>query len=67
MVSAAITLMDEAGLDSITMRSLAERLQVTPGSLYRHVRDKDELLVLLAVNALVGAVSYLLFPFVWKS
>ena len=27
----------------------------------------DKLLVLLAVNALVGAVSYLLFPFIWRS
>ncbi len=27
----------------------------------------DKLLVLLAVDALVGAVSYLLFPFIWKS
>jgi len=27
----------------------------------------DKLLVLLAINALVGAVSYLLFPFIWKN
>lgn len=27
----------------------------------------DKLLVLLAINALVGAVSFLLFPFIWKS
>ncbi|MBI1768486.1 MAG: heme exporter protein CcmB [Bacteroidetes bacterium] len=27
----------------------------------------DKLLVLLAVNALVGAVSYLLFPFIWRN
>lgn len=27
----------------------------------------DKLLVLLAINALVGAVSYLLFPFIWKT
>jgi heme exporter protein B len=27
----------------------------------------DKLLVLFAINALVGSVSYLLFPFIWKS
>ena len=27
----------------------------------------DKLLVLLAIDALVGSVSYLLFPFIWKS
>lgn len=27
----------------------------------------DKLLVLLAINALVGAVSYLLFPFIWRN
>src|SRR5260221_2168981 len=27
----------------------------------------DKLLMLLAVNALVGAVSYLLFPFIWRN
>jgi AcrR family transcriptional regulator len=40
--------MDEAGVDGLTMRRLADRLGVTVASLYRHVRDKDELLVLLA-------------------
>ncbi len=27
----------------------------------------DKILVLLAINALVGSVSYLLFPFIWKT
>jgi len=40
--------MDEVGLDGLTMRRLADQLGVTAASLYRHVRDKDELLVLLA-------------------
>ena len=47
IVRAAIALLDEAGLDELTMRRLAERLGVQAASLYRHVRDKDELLVLL--------------------
>jgi heme exporter protein B len=27
----------------------------------------DELLILLAINCLVGAMSYLLFPYIWRS
>jgi len=47
VVRAALALLDEVGLDELTMRRLAERLDVKAASLYRHVRDKDELLVLL--------------------
>jgi AcrR family transcriptional regulator len=50
IVRAALALLDEVGLDELTMRRLAERLGVKAASLYRHVRDKDELLVLLGVE-----------------
>jgi TetR/AcrR family tetracycline transcriptional repressor len=56
VVEAALALLDEAGLDGLTMRSLAERLGVRATALYRHVRDKDELLVLLG-DALAGAIE----------
>lgn len=48
IVQAALDLLDEIGLDGLTMRNVAERLGVRATALYRHVRDKDELLVLLA-------------------
>jgi len=48
VVRAALELLDENGLDELTMRRLAEHLGVKAASLYRHVRDKYELLVLLA-------------------
>ncbi|WP_242342157.1 TetR/AcrR family transcriptional regulator C-terminal domain-containing protein [Anaeromyxobacter terrae] len=48
VVRAALDLLDEVGLDELTMRRLAEKLGVKAASLYRHVRDKDELLVLVA-------------------
>ena len=41
-------MLDEAGFDGLTMRNLAERLGVQSASLYWHVRDKDELLALIA-------------------
>lgn len=47
VVRAALELLDDVGLDELTMRRLAERLGVKAASLYRHVRNKDELLALL--------------------
>ena len=48
LVRAALALLDAAGFDALTMRRLAERLGVQAASLYNHVRDKHELLALLA-------------------
>src|SRR5215472_1198191 len=47
VVGAALVLLDEIGLDELTMRRLAERLGVKAASLYRHVRNKEDLLALL--------------------
>ena len=53
VVRVALQLLDEVGLDGLTMRSLAERLGIRAASLYWHLRDKDELADLLveAINA----------------
>ena len=48
MVEAALELVREDGLDGLSMRSLADRLDVKAASLYWHVRDRGELLQLLA-------------------
>jgi AcrR family transcriptional regulator len=48
IVQAALDLLDEAGFDGLTMRSLAQKLGVKAASLYWHVHDKQELLGLLA-------------------
>jgi TetR/AcrR family tetracycline transcriptional repressor len=47
-VRTALDLLDEVGLDDLTMRRLAARLGVQAGALYRHIGGKDELLDLLA-------------------
>jgi TetR/AcrR family transcriptional regulator, tetracycline repressor protein len=47
VVRAGLELLEELGLEGITMRALADHLGVKAPSLYRHVRDKDELLVLM--------------------
>jgi TetR/AcrR family transcriptional regulator, tetracycline repressor protein len=41
---AALGLLDDVGLDAITIRKLAERIGVQPGALYRHFTSKRELL-----------------------
>lgn len=43
IVQAALSLVDEVGLDALTMRRLADRLGSSPMGLYRHVRNKDDL------------------------
>jgi AcrR family transcriptional regulator len=44
VVEAAFELADAGGLDGLTVRAVAARLEVKPMSLYRHVASKDELL-----------------------
>lgn len=65
VVAAALALMDQVGLDGLTMRRLAEELGVTAASLYRHVRNKDELLVLLA-DEISGQVPMIAEGATWE-
>jgi AcrR family transcriptional regulator len=44
VLRAALSLADDAGLEGVTMRALGQRLQVEAMSLYKHVRDKDDVL-----------------------
>ncbi|GAA1466643.1 TetR/AcrR family transcriptional regulator [Microbacterium thalassium] len=45
IVDAAVALADRDGLGAVSMRRLAQELEVDPMSIYHHVRDKDALLV----------------------
>jgi TetR/AcrR family tetracycline transcriptional repressor len=65
VVRAALALLDEVGLDELTMRRLAERLGIQAASLYRHVRDKDELLALLA-DEITGEIPIVEARGSWK-
>ncbi|MEL6186234.1 MAG: TetR/AcrR family transcriptional regulator C-terminal domain-containing protein [Myxococcota bacterium] len=44
ILTAALELVDSEGLDALSMRRLGERLGVQAMSLYRHVKDKEDLL-----------------------
>lgn len=55
IVEAAVALLDEEGIDRLTMRRLAERLGVGAPSFYWHVDTKDDVID-LAVDAIFGEV-----------
>ena len=57
MLSEALALADERGLDAVTMAALAQRLDVTTMALYRHVASKAELLDGLVELLLAEAVQ----------
>jgi AcrR family transcriptional regulator len=44
IVQAAVALADAEGFESLSMRNLAEALGAAPMALYRHVRNKEDLL-----------------------
>jgi AcrR family transcriptional regulator len=54
IVQAALDLLDEVGLDGLTMRPLGERLGIKAASLYWHVHDKRDLFELLAEEICAG-------------
>ena len=51
MLRTAIARADAGGLEALTMRTLAEMLEVAPMALYRHVANKDDL-----IDAMVDVV-----------
>jgi AcrR family transcriptional regulator len=55
MVRSALDLLDEVGLDGLTVRRLAERLGVQNPALYWHFKNKRELLNEMAKDMLANA------------
>jgi AcrR family transcriptional regulator len=51
ILEASMQTVENEGLDALSMRRLAQRLDVWPMSIYRYFRDKDELLDALAGSA----------------
>ena len=54
IVAVALEIFEQDGPSGLTMRSVAERLQMRAPSLYKHVADKDALEALLIAEALRG-------------
>lgn len=57
MLAAAQELLTQGGLEAITMRALARRLEVTPNALYSHTKNKTQLLDDLLDDALASVES----------
>lgn len=53
--NAALEIIEQDGLDSLTMRSLARGLEVQAPSLYAHYRDKSELISDIAARYFIEA------------
>ena len=44
VLAGALAIADAGGLESLTIRSLAQKLGVKPMSLYHYVRNKDDII-----------------------
>ena len=56
VLGAAVALADTAGIESLSMRKLAQELGVVPMALYKHVANKEELLDGM-VDVVVGEID----------
>lgn len=56
VLRAAVALADGTGIESLSMRNLAQELGVVPMALYKHVANKEELLDGM-VDVVVGEIG----------
>jgi AcrR family transcriptional regulator len=66
VLRAAVALADEAGIEAVSMRKLAEELAVVPMALYKHLASKEELLDGM-VDIVVGEIAPPVSGASWKS
>jgi AcrR family transcriptional regulator len=66
VLRAAVTLADDGGVDSLSMRRLASQLGVVPMALYKHVANKDELLDGM-IDVVVGEIDPPIEGAEWKT
>ncbi|SDI72853.1 regulatory protein, tetR family [Actinokineospora alba] len=66
VLRAAVALADDVGIESLSMRNLAQELGVVPMALYKHVANKEELLDGM-VEVIVGEIAAPVADTDWKS
>ena len=59
ILDVAATVLEEEGPEALTMRELAARMGIRAPSLYKHVRDKDDIVVGLQERALIDMGRHL--------
>lgn len=65
ITAAALRILDDEGLDALTMRRLADDLGAGAASLYRHVANRDELLVEI-IDHVLGELGPLPAAETWR-
>ena len=66
VLRAAVALADGSGIESLSMRNLAEELGVVPMALYKHVANKEQLLDGM-IDVVVGEIDPPVHGTDWKS
>jgi AcrR family transcriptional regulator len=66
VLRAAVALADETGIESLSMRKLAQELSVVPMALYKHVANKEELVDGM-IDIVVGEIDPPVRGTDWKS
>jgi AcrR family transcriptional regulator len=66
VLRAAVSLADHIGIEALSMRRLAQELDVVPMALYKHVANKEELLDGM-VETIVGEIDPPVLDADWKS
>lgn len=59
ILEAARDLLSEGGLDALSMRSIAKRIEYSPGTIYLYFRDKDDLIRSLVSDAMNLLLKYM--------
>jgi AcrR family transcriptional regulator len=62
----AVALADDVGIDALSMRRLAQELEVVPMALYKHVKNKEELLDGM-VEVIIGEIDPPVAGADWKT
>jgi AcrR family transcriptional regulator len=59
ILDVAVAVLEEEGLDALTMREVAGRMGIRAPSLYKHVRDKDDIVAGVQERALIDLARHL--------
>jgi AcrR family transcriptional regulator len=65
VVEEALTVIAQDGVEALTMRGLGARLEVVPGAVYRHVRNKQQLQDLVLDSVLAEVDVHLDLSLAW--